>query len=209
MKLPVLFYIAMLFEIVTALVGGFRYRNLPRPLRILEWLLIINIAEVGVQWIVASLHYHNLWTSHFYTFIEFFLLVLIYSSWVKSDRNRLMLWLCLSGFIIFWIVSKFTFEPLSRLDGWTAAISKILQITFSIFLIMDVVKESDIVWRDDPRLWVIAGIIIYSAGSIFIFALFNRMLQISPDRLKIIWSLNWTLIIIANLFYARGFLCKK
>jgi hypothetical protein len=209
MKIPVLFYISMLTEIVTALVGGLRYRTLPRPLRILEWLIIFAILEVGVQWALSYCGIHNLWTSHFFTLIEMVFVVLMFSSWMKNRRNRMMLSLCLFVFIIFWIVSKFTFEPLSLVDGWTAAISKILQITFSTFLLVDVVKESDINWTDDPRLWIIAGIIIYSAGSIFIFALFNKMLQISPDRLKIIWFLNWTLIIISNLLYTRGFLCKR
>jgi hypothetical protein len=209
MKIPVLFYISMLTEIVTALVGGLRYRTLPRPLRILEWLIMFAILEVGVQWALSYFGIHNLWTSHFFTLIEMVFVVLMFSSWMKNRRNRMMLSLCLFVFIIFWIVSKFTFEPLSLVDGWTAAISKILQITFSTFLLVDVVKESDINWTDDPRLWIIAGIIIYSAGSIFIFALFNKMLQISPDRLKIIWFLNWTLIIISNLLYTRGFLCKR
>jgi len=209
MKIPVLFYISMLTEIVTALVGGLRYRTLQRPLRILEWLIIFTILEVGLQWALSYFGIHNLWTSHFFTLIEMVFVVLLFSSWMKNRRNRMMLSLCLFMFIIFWIVSKFTFEPLSLVDGWTAAISKILQITFSTFLLVDVVKESDMNWTDDPRLWIIAGIIIYSAGSIFIFALFNKMLQISPDRLKIIWFLNWTLIIISNLLYTRGFLCKR
>ena len=209
MKIPVLFYISMLTEIVTALVGGLRYRTLQRPLRILEWLIIFTILEVGLQWALSYFGIHNLWTSHFFTLIEMVFVVLLFSSWMKNRRNRMMLSLCLFMFIIFWIVSKFTFEPLSLVDGWTAAISKILQITFSTFLLVEVVKESDMNWTDDPRLWIIAGIIIYSAGSIFIFALFNKMLQISPDRLKIIWFLNWTLIIISNLLYTRGFLCKR
>jgi len=209
MKIPVLFYISMLTEIVTALVGGLRYRTLQRPLRILEWLIIFTILEVGLQWALSYFGIHNLWTSHFFTLIEMVFAILMFSSWMKNRRNRMMLSLCLFMFIIFWIVSKFTFEPLSLVDGWTAAISKILQITFSTFLLVEVVKESDMNWTDDPRLWIIAGIIIYSAGSIFIFALFNKMLQISPDRLKIIWFLNWTLIIISNLLYTRGFLCKR
>ena len=40
--------------------------------------------------------------------------------------------------------------------------------------------------QKDSRFWVGAGIIIYSAGSIFIFALFNKMLEISADRLSMV-----------------------
>jgi hypothetical protein len=209
MKLPALFYISFLVEIGTAVVGGSRYRNLPRPLKILEWLILISIVEVAVQFIVASFHYHNLWTSHFYTLIEIIFMILMYSVWMKRHQRQVMLLWGLSLFVICWIVSKFTFEPLSLLDGWTSAISMILQITFSIFLLVDVVKESDVPWTDDPRLWVAAAIIIYSSGNLFIFALFNRMLQISPDRLRVVMSMNWILIIVSYLLYARGFLCPR
>ncbi|MCX6122555.1 MAG: hypothetical protein NTX44_13180 [Ignavibacteriales bacterium] len=209
MKNSVLFYILLLIEILTAIVGGFRYRNLPRPLRILEWLIIISILDVGLQLTLAFYHIHNLWTSHFYTLVEIVFVVLMYSSWLKKSQNRLMLSLCLSVFVVFWIVSKFTFEPLSLLDGWTAAISKVLLITFSAFIFVDIVRESDIVWVNDPRFWVAVGIIIYSAGSLFYYALFNIMLHASPDRLRIVLSMNRILIIVSSLLYMRGFLCKR
>jgi hypothetical protein len=207
--MPVLFYISQLIVILTAMVGGFRYRNLPRPLKILEWLTIVSLVEVGVQRILGSHHINNLWTVHLFTLFEFICVVLIYSAWMKERRNQVMLVVCLSAFILFWIVSKFTFEPFSRLDGWTSAISKILQITLSIFILVDVIKESELVWTRDSRFWVGAGIIIYAAGSIFIFALFNKMLEISVDRLMMVWHINWSLMIISNLFYARSFLCNK
>jgi len=209
MRFPVLYYIFQLVVIGTALVGGFRYRNLPRPLRILEWLIIVSFLVEGLQWALASYNIHNLWTSHFYTLIEIIFVFLMYSSWMKKRQSRLMLSLCLSAFIVFWIVGKFTFEPLSLVDGWTAAVSKILQITFSVFILVDIVRESDLVWTSDSRFWVVAGIIIYSAGSLFFYALYNMMLRASPGRLILVYSMNWILMIISNLLYMRGFLCKR
>jgi hypothetical protein len=112
-------------------------------------------------------------------------------------------------FIILWVVSKFSFEPLSLADDGTASISKILQIAFSVYLLVDIVKESDLLWTADPRFWVVVSIMIYAAGSLFWFALYNKMLQASPGQLKEVYSLNWTLMIISNLFFLRAFLCKK
>jgi hypothetical protein len=127
---------------------------------------------------------------------------------MKQRRSRSILLLCLAGFAILWIVSKFSFEPLSVADDWTSAISKVLQIAFSGYLLVDIVKDSDIIWTNDPRFWVVTGTIIYSAASLFLFALFTRMLQISTERFLIIWPLNWIFLIISYLLYARGFLCK-
>ena len=209
MRIPILFYITQLVKIIAALVGGFRYRNLPRPLKILEWLIIVGLVEVGVQWILASHHINNLWTAHLFTLFEFIFVVLMYSIWMQGRQNQLMLVVCLSAFILFWIVSKFTFEPFSLADDGTAAISKVMQIAFSAYLLLDIVKENETVWTNDPRFWIATSIIIYAAGSLFWFALFNKMLQISPDLLKRSYSLNWILMIISNLLYVRGFVCKQ
>jgi hypothetical protein len=209
MRIPVLYYFFLLVQIITALVGGFRYRILPRPLRILEWLIIINVVDSGLKWILIPFHVHTLWLSHFYTLLELIFIFFMYSLWMKPHGRRLVFLICLIVFVFFWIVSKVSFEPLSLADDWTATISKVLQIVFSAYLLLDVVKESDIVWINDPRFWIATSTILYAAGSLFWYALFNKMLQISPDFLKQSYSLNWTLMIVSNLLYMRGFLCKK
>ena len=208
MKLPILFYIFVLLEILTAFAGGFRYRNLPRPLRILEWLIIVSVLQVGFAFILAYMNIRTLWTSHFFTIFEIVCFIFMYLSWIHLKQTRVALYVCLAGFFILWIVSKFTFEPLSFSDDGTATISKIIQIVFSTYLLVVIVRESDIIWTNDPRFWVTTGFIIYAAGSLFWFALFNIMLQASPGRLKFLFSINWVLMIITNLFYTRAFLCK-
>ncbi len=208
MKGEVLFYISLLIEYITVLVGGLRYKDLPHPLRILEWLIVISILDTVLEWTLASNHFNNLWTSHLFTLFEIIFVFIMYSFWIKKKYYKIILFLCLAGFLILWIISKFTFEPLSLADDGTATISKILQIIFSAYLLLIVVREGDIIWTNDPRLWIAAGIIIYSAGSLFWLALFNKMLQVSPERLKLLIPYNWILMIISNLFYARSFLCK-
>jgi hypothetical protein len=209
MRIPVLYYLCLLIQIITALVGGFRYRNLPRPVRILEWLMIVSVIDSGLKWLLISFHVHTLWTSHFYTLIELICIVSMYSLWMEQHGKKMILKLCLFVFIFLWIVSKFSFEPLSIADDGTAAVSKVFQIVFSAYLLLLIVKENTLVWTNDPRFWIVTSTIIYAAGSLFWYALFNKMLEISPDLLKQSYSLNWILLIVSNLLYVRGFLCKK
>jgi hypothetical protein len=209
MKVPFLAYMAIFVQGVVAVLGGFYYKSLPNPLKLLTWLLGIIFLESIASFILALLNIHNLWLSHVNTIIEFVLLVAIYFLWMKSRYVRSLMFICLIAFCVIWIISKFTFESFSQVDGWTTAISKIFQIVFSAFMLVEVIKEDEIIWMNDQRFWVAAGVIIYSAGSLFMFALFNEMLHVSPRRLLQIYSINWVLLIISNLFYARGFLCKK
>jgi hypothetical protein len=208
-KFPILFYIFLFIQCSAAIVGGFRYRSLPRPLRILEWLIIIGVVDSSIQWFLASFHIYNLWTMHFYTLIELIFLIMIYSFWIKQHRSRSILIFCLAGFVILWIVSKFSFETFSQADDLTSGVSKILLIMFSGYLLVDVVKESDIVWINDPRFWVATGTIIYSAATLFLFASFTKMLQISTEHFLMLWPFNWIFLIISYSLYARSFLCKS
>jgi len=145
---------------------------------------------------------------HIYTLIELIFIIMIYSFWIKRRRSRFILLFCLAGFAVLWIVSKFSFEPFSQADDWTSGISNILQIMFSGYLLVDIVKESDIVWTNDPRFWVATGTIIYSAATLFLFTSFTKMLQISTEHFLMLWPFNWIFLIISYSLYARSFLCK-
>jgi hypothetical protein len=209
MRPPLLYYICLFIHVATAIVGGFRYKSLPRPLRILEWMIVLGVIDEGLQYTLALSGIRTLWMSHFFTLIEFICVVSIYSYWINYDRKKMFLFLCLAVFSLLWSASKFTFEPISYSDDWTSTLSKVLQIAFSAYLLIEILKESDLRWANDPRLWVVAGVLIYAAGTLFWFALFNKMLEISPDLLRKSYSLNWFLMITSNVFFLIGFLCRK
>jgi hypothetical protein len=208
MRLPWLFYLFFLVQVSTMLVGGFRYKSLSLPLRILEWLVLMSVVDTAGTWILILLHIPTTWLSHCYTLLELVLISMMYLSWIKLQvRKKMLLW-SLAGFTLLWIISKLSIEPLIYSDDLTATISKVIQIAFSTYVLIEVIHESDILWTNDPRMWVAASIILYAAGTIFWYALFQKMLQISPELLRQSYSLNWTLMIVSNLLFVRGFLCK-
>jgi hypothetical protein len=159
--------------------------------------------------ILADRSINNLWIWHIETIVGIVAIVMIYSFWIKQRLGRLVLYGCLIGFIAIWIISKIFFEPFSQMDGLTGSISNMIQIAFSSFILVEVIKDNDIDWTNDSRFWVTTGTIIYCAGNLFIFALFNKMLQISPERLINVLDWNLVLTTVMYLTYIRSFLCKK
>jgi hypothetical protein len=209
MRLPVLYYFFLLSVVFAAFVGGFRYRDLPQPLRILEWLVLLSVTEAIAKLFLISFGVHTLWISHFYTPVEIAFIVFMYSYWMKQRRDRTILFVCFAAFMIFWIICKWTLEPLSIADDWTASFSKVFQIIFSAYLLVQLVNDSDLEWTNNPVFWVATSIILYAAGSLFMYALYNKMLQESFVRLRFMMSLNWILMILSNVLFIKGFLCKE
>ena len=209
MRLPVLFYLYCIIQVGAAAVGGFRYRYLLPPLRLLVILIVFSSLEMFAQWILATRHIRNLWLSHFYTLMEFSILSGMYLFWIPQLKYRRMLIVCYLVFLLIWITGKWTFETLAQDDGWTNSLSKIIQIGFGILVLHTVAQDHTDSWFSDSRFWVTAGIVIYASGSLFLEALFSRLLNASPELLRSVWALNWILLSIMNVLYVRGLLCRR
>jgi hypothetical protein len=207
--MPVYSHLATASVVAAMIVGWLRYRDLPRSLKYLEWLAAVNVIVALTELVLGYYHTNNLWILHLSTAAEYIFLFFVFYFWMEDRLSRSILKLCLLVFILLWAVSKFTFEPFRMADDLTASISKVMQIVFSTFLLLHIVRESNLVWLKDPRFWTASGTIIYSAGSLFIFSMFTNMLQVSAERLVLVWYVNWTLIILANLLYIRAFLCRN
>ena len=124
-------------------VGEVRYRSVSQPLRILEYWFIYGCVSDVVGNILAEHNIHNLWMSHIDTIAGIVAVLMIYSFWIKQRLGNLILYGCLIGFITIWIISKIFFEPFSQMDGLTGSISDIIQIAFSSFILVEVIKDNE------------------------------------------------------------------
>jgi hypothetical protein len=57
--------------------------------------------------------------------------------------------------------------------------------------------------------WVAMAVALYSAGTLILLGLSNDLLKLGVPYFKAGWVFNWSLLIIANLFYAKAMLCKQ
>ncbi len=153
-------------------------------------------------------HIRNLWVSQIFTLIEYVLILSTCYLWKSKKADKRILMIGMIVFIVLWIVSKFTFEPLYRDDTYTSAVSKIIQIIVAALVLFDVLQDTDVELKTDARLWVSSGVIIYSSGTLFLFALFNMMLETSSELIRTLWPINWILSIVFTLLLARGVWCR-
>ncbi|HEY6951930.1 MAG TPA: hypothetical protein VI758_05955, partial [Bacteroidota bacterium] len=60
-----------------------------------------------------------------------------------------------------------------------------------------------------PAFWASSGIIIYFGGTVVLSTLHTSLLKASIDTMRLAWSTQAVLNILANLLYAGAFLCLR
>ena len=141
--------------------------------------------------------------------IELLLFSIIFYSWRTSKRNGFLIWCGFFFFLFIWIIGKFTFEPITGWDKYSGSITQILQIGFGGWLLLGILKETNISWKEDVRFWVLSGIVLYAAATFLLFGLFDVLLASSLKLLRAIWPLNDAFIVMQYIFFLRAFLCKS
>jgi hypothetical protein len=208
MTSPYLPYITIVIEIVIAVWTLFLWKRSAYPQRC-AIIYLVEMAISGLAEVIMSLnHIHNIWVIHLATITEFIIIVLMFYLWeTKIYKKRIILILgCL--FVIFWFIAKNTFEPFDQMDVYTVIIAQAIYIILAVSLLFKVLNDTQTSLKDDARIWIASGLIIYSAGTLFVVSLFNVVNESMPKLLNVIWYINWILVILVTLFFARGIWCR-
>jgi hypothetical protein len=193
---------------VIAVWAPFQWKQSTKAQRFLI-IFVIEMFVVGfVEVMLSYFHRHNLWLISLSTLAEYILIVIIFYYLKTKERDKSLLLLVGVSFILFWLISKLTFEPFSTFNGYTSVVARLLQIFISVSILFDILKDPNVRLKNDPRIWIASGIITYSTGSLLLCILFMEILKISPQLIKALWPINWILIIVSDLLYARGIWCQ-
>lgn len=204
-----LYYLTVAIEGIVGGIGVYRYKKLSKPLQYLVWLLIFWFMMSIIEFLVDQLlHIHNIWLLHYVTLIETIITLWIFYQWRTSKINGLIFIFSTIGFLLIWIIGKFTFETMSYGDNVTSSISYIMILSFIIYLLLHMIREENVSLSNDARFWVACGFCIYFSGTFFLFSLFNFMLSLPRETMQKIFVLNWLFSIISDILFARAFFCK-
>jgi hypothetical protein len=204
----IILYTTQAFVGVVGFIGLQRYKQFSAPLQVLEWYILFSL---GIDCIKDVMQYYNirtLWLTQCFDVVELAMLLRMFYHWRTSERFTAFIWGSFFIYFFVWIVGKFSFEPLSFSNTYSAGISQIIQIGFGVWILLVILPDNDIHWKRDPKFWVISGIVIYSSAAFFLFGMFNAMLTLPRQMMILIWLANLVFIILQYIFFLRAFLCK-
>lgn len=211
MKIDLVFiaiYSTQIFVLFVGIVGGLRYKTLARPLRFLEFYIISSIIIDCIVDVMVYYSIRTLWLSQCFSVLELSLFAIVFYIWRTNYRQGTFIWLSYILYLAIWIVGKFSFEPFSVSDVYSGSISQLIQINMGIWLLLSIQREDDWDWKNDPRIWMISGIVFYATATFLLFGLFEVLLASSHKLLRALWPFNDAFIVIQYIFFLRAFLCK-
>jgi len=81
-------------------------------------------------------------------------------------------------------------------------------MTMAAIVIWTQIKDERSTMLERSVFWVAAAVILYSTGTMAVLGLGNFLMKLGRPYFVAAWHINWTLIIVANIFYTKGMLCK-
>jgi hypothetical protein len=193
---------------IVCLIALRKYRRLQAPLRVLTLYILISAFLDVVKDTMAYHNIHTLWLSQCFSIIELALFLTMFRQWNANNRMSTLMGATFILYLAVWIVGKFSFEPFTVYDTYSGAVSQIIQIGFGSWLLLSLTAEDNFEWKNDPRFWVISGIVLYAAATFFLFGMFNVLVAASREFTKLVMNANLVFTCLEYSFFLRGIFCS-
>ncbi len=170
-----LYYFAIISGMVPFIIGLVLFRRLNTGMKFLLLLFGIGllIEALGYYFYFFTKYGSNIWLFHFYTLIEYSLLIYVFSHWQKNMKLERIFLLGIPGFAVLCIGAKFFFEDFNQPDNYTASLECLLLVGGSFRTLYVVNKEQVKTIFQEPRLWISAAVLIYFSANLVTFVLGN------------------------------------
>lgn len=203
---PVL-VVSTLSQIVAFGVGVYVVRYLSTELKTLCAYCGIALAVELVQAYLAINNVKNLWLLHVFTILEFVFLMMVYSAWQKNRLTKMMLRASIPLFVLIGVIAM-SGESIDQFNHFARPLASLFLVAAAALTLFELNRESGESVFLQPRFWVGAAGLIYFSSTLVLFALSNLLLTWPIEHVRLVFTFNTAMNIIANLGYAAAFLCR-
>ena len=192
--------------ILPLLIALWKYNRLHKMQRKLMYLLLTTLVVESISNILWYQKINNLPVYHFYSIIEFVLIVNIY----KDELNKLLpkrfFYVLIIMFSSFAIVNMCYFQSLWTFNSNATTLLGLLVIFLSLsyfYALLKEVKYSAL--EQNSMFWLNAGFLIYFSSNLILFFINNTMFEDPNAKANevsyLLWGLHAIVNIILTIFY--------
>ena len=197
-------FISSFAVILPLLIALSKYHRLSKIQQKLVYLLITTLVVESISNVLWYQKINNLPVYHFYSIVEFILIVHIYKDELKKLFPKRFFYTIVAAFTIFSIVNMMYFQSLQTFNSNVTTLSGILVIFLALsyfYALLKEVKYSSL--ETNPMFWLNAGFLIYFSSNLLLFFVNNSLFQESKAKKVsyLLWGLHTVVNIILIIFY--------
>ena len=208
MQIPIFAYVAAASFLIPAGFGVRHWRRLQTSMKIFALFCIFSVIQVTAEFVLGRMGIANQFLSNIYMIVYVGCMLFLYSQWTQKIRLNDGLKIAGLMYFVFWFldVSFLPFPKEFRENIDTVA--SFIMLVASVIILGQIVRVSKISITQYSVFWIAIGTLLYSSGTIVVFSFSNTILDMGIEYFNMLWHINWGFTIIANVFFARSFLCK-
>lgn len=198
-------YLLKIVEVIALMIGWYTFRNLPHYFKIIVYYISFSVVVGLISRYFVFILGNNYAIYHFYTPLEFIIINIAIMLIIESKKFKRVAIFILIPYLIFWFVSKFTFESLNQIDNVTSTIANTIIFFLAVYGILKITLSSfGSIWHD-PKIITLFGILIYFGGNLFVMALSNLIFSRGNNDAILLWKIHNALHICLDVAFAYSF----
>jgi len=209
MPIPMFAEAAGVTYVVPVAIGTARFRKLSFSMRILSILCALALLEVIFLRYVGHLKIKNYFISQFYTALEVSFIHAVYFAAESSTARKRMIGGLGIGFFLIWLGATLFSHGQQQMGGWMSVVARIFLIAASLLAFQSLMADARTRLLESSLFWMVIAVILYSAGSMVTIGVSDMLLKTNYWQLYVVYHINWSLLIVANMLYSKALLCKS
>ena len=207
MKLPVIVYFVNDSSLFAAIAGIVRYKRLNNAMKVFSVFCVLTCLMEIFELILNRKHINNTFISNYYVPAEMIFISFVYLLSLANKRMQRIISALALLFLCIWVLDKIYFDVSGQVNIEMAVTSRIFIILISVLTIHTIVRQMNHPFVNTPIFWVSSGILLYSTGVALILGSMNELIRMGISYYLAAWYINWSLEILCNLIYTKGFFC--
>jgi VanZ family protein len=196
--------------VLPLLLGTLGIRKLTPALRCLLLLLAFALFTEAAGLILGRGDQPNLWIYNTYTAVEYSLLIIMFVFLLDGKLFRRVLLASIPLFIVIWVLATLNLEKSDPFHGVFLSIESVVFAILAVATLVKEMRDSSTLLVDNPIFWVSAGVLVYFAGNLLVFAFIDKLLQTTLKNSEVGmysgWLIHTAMNVSKNILFAIGFL---
>jgi hypothetical protein len=207
MAIPVFAHIAAASYLIPAGSGIRSWKRLPAPMKVFSLFCIYSFVHLLAEFVLGRMGISNLFLLDYHQIVELLCILFIYAIWIGNKRYKDLFQYLGLAYALLWMINMFYFEDPQQFSEVTAMTALFIQIVTSIIVLNALIRTSREPVAHHSIFWIALGVLLYAAGTIIVSGFSNTILAMGISYFNILWHINWGFTVIANILFARSFLC--